>query len=217
MADYPMDTTVTDHLLATTRAVRKRLDLDRPVEPEVILECLRLAVQSPTGSNSQSWHWIVVTDAEKRAQLKELYGAMARPYLESQAEDGRGPADPAGVPVGRLPHEHPRPGAGPRDPVHRGPDRERRQLRRRQLLRLDPPRGLELHARPAVTRASARCGPRSTWRKEAEAAELLGIPDGISQVALIPVAYTTGDDFKPAVRPPVEDITYWDTWGATRG
>ena len=59
MADHPMDTTVTDHLLATTRAVRKRLDLERPVEPEVILECLRLAVQSPTGSNSQTWHWVV--------------------------------------------------------------------------------------------------------------------------------------------------------------
>ena len=59
MADHPMDTTVTDHLLATTRAVRKRLDLDRPVEPEVLLECLRLAVQAPTGSNSQNWHWLV--------------------------------------------------------------------------------------------------------------------------------------------------------------
>ena len=103
MADYPMDTTVTDHLLSTTRAVRKRLDLDRPVEREVLLECLRLAVQSPTGSNSQNWHWMVVTDADKRARLKELYDGMARPYLESQAESGRGPPDPAGVPVGRLP------------------------------------------------------------------------------------------------------------------
>ena len=91
MADYPMDTTVTDHLLATTRAVRKRLDLERPVEPEVILECLRLAVQSPTGSNSQTWHWLVVTDPEKRAQLKELYGAVTRPYLESQAETAEDP------------------------------------------------------------------------------------------------------------------------------
>ena len=61
----------------------------------LILECLRLAVQSPTGSNSQNWHWLVVTDAEKRAQLKELYGAMARPYLESQADEAARPADPA--------------------------------------------------------------------------------------------------------------------------
>ncbi|HLM16470.1 MAG TPA: nitroreductase family protein, partial [Acidimicrobiia bacterium] len=86
MADSPLDTTVTDHLLSTTRAVRKRLDLERPVEREVLLECLRLAVQAPTASNSQTWHWIVVTDAEKRARLKELYDGMARPYLESQAD-----------------------------------------------------------------------------------------------------------------------------------
>src|SRR5205823_6215405 len=86
MADYPMDTTVTDHLLATTRAVRKRLDLERAVDPDVVLDCLRVAVQAPTGSNAQNWHWIVVTDPEKRAGLAELYGATARPYLEAQAE-----------------------------------------------------------------------------------------------------------------------------------
>jgi len=91
MADYPLDTTVTDHLLSTTRAVRKRLDLERPVEREVLLECLRLAVQSPTGSNSQNWHWVVVTDPAKRVRLKELYDGMARPYLESQAEHAADP------------------------------------------------------------------------------------------------------------------------------
>jgi nitroreductase len=52
--------------------------------------------------------------------------------------------------------------------------------------------------------------------KEKEAAELLGIPDNITQVALLPVAYTVGTDFRPAKRPPVENITYWDTWGSTR-
>jgi hypothetical protein len=46
-------------------------------------------------------------------------------------------------------------------------------------------------------------------------AELLGIPEGVTQVALFPVAYTKGTDFKPAERPPVEDITYWDTWGSS--
>ncbi len=91
MADYPMDTAVTDHLLATTRAVRKRLDLERPVEREVLLECLRLAVQSPTPGNAQNWHWMVVTDPDKRVRLKELYDGMARPYLESQAEAAADP------------------------------------------------------------------------------------------------------------------------------
>ena len=72
-----MDTAVTDHLLSTTRAVRKRLDLDRPVEPEVILDCIRLAVQAPTGSNAQGWRWMVVTDAAKRAELARIYTEAA--------------------------------------------------------------------------------------------------------------------------------------------
>ena len=94
MADsprIPMDVSVTDHLLATTRAVRKRLDLERPVEPEVILECLRLAVQAPTGSNTQGWRWIVVTDPEKRAALKELYGGTGGAYLKSAASTAKDP------------------------------------------------------------------------------------------------------------------------------
>ena len=62
-----------DEVLSTTRAVRKRLDFDKPVEPEVIKECLEAALQSPTGSNSQSWQWLVVTDSDQRAALAKLY------------------------------------------------------------------------------------------------------------------------------------------------
>jgi nitroreductase len=214
MADYPMDTAVTDHLLATTRAVRKRLDLERPVEPEIILECLRLAVQSPTGSNSQTWHWLVVTDAEKRAQLKELYGAMARPYLESQAEEA---ADPqtrkvyqSAVYLLNILDQV---------PVHVIPCIEGR-IESGDNFAAASFYGSILPAVWSFMLALRSRGLGSAWTtlhlaKEAETAELLGIPDGISQVALIPVAYTTGGDFRPAVRPPVEGITYWDTWGAT--
>ena len=214
MADFPMDTTVTDHLLATTRAVRKRLDLERPVEPDIILECLRLAVQSPTGSNSQNWHWLVVTDAEKRAQLKEFYGAMARPYLESQAEEA---ADPqtrkvyqSAVYLLNILDQV---------PVHVIPCIEGR-IESSDNFAAASFYGSILPAVWSFMLALRSRGLGSAWTtlhlaKEAETAELLGIPDGISQVALIPVAYTTGGDFKPAVRPPVEGITYWDTWGAT--
>src|SRR5436309_12596220 len=62
-----------DELLTTTRSVRKRLDFSRPVEPEVIRECLEIAVQAPTGGNRQTWHFVVVTDAEKRKALGEIY------------------------------------------------------------------------------------------------------------------------------------------------
>jgi nitroreductase len=214
MTDHPMDTTVTDHLLATTRAVRKRLDLDREVEPEIILECLRLAVQSPTGSNSQKWHWLVVTDADKRAQLKELYGATARPYLESQAEAAedaqtRRVYQSAVYLMNIL----------DRVPVHVIPCVEGR-IETADNFGAASFYGSILPAVWSFMLALRSRGLGSAWTtlhlaNEAEAAELLGIPDGISQVALIPVAYTTGGDFKPAARPPVEGITYWDTWGAT--
>jgi len=214
MADSPMDITVTDHLLATTRAVRKRLDLERPVEPEIILDCLRLAVQSPTGSNSQGWHWIVVTDAEKRAQLKELYGAMARPYLESQADDAVDPQTrkvyQSAVYLLNILDQV---------PVHVIPCIEG-TVEANENFAAASFYGSILPAVWSFMLALRSRGLGSAWTtlhlaKEAETAELLGIPDGITQVALIPVAYTTGGDFKPAVRPPVEGITYWDTWGDT--
>ena len=71
----PFDLSVTDELLSTTRAVRRRLDLDRPVEHDVILDCIRLSQQAPTGGNQQGWAWVVVTDPEKRQALAELYRA----------------------------------------------------------------------------------------------------------------------------------------------
>ena len=82
--EAPFDLSETDRLLSTTRAVRKRLDLDRPVDPEVILECLRLAVQAPTGSNSQTWRWMVITDPDKRARIAEAYSAIGGPYLRAR-------------------------------------------------------------------------------------------------------------------------------------
>ena len=68
-----MDLETVDELLTTTRAVRRRLDLERSVPPEVIEECLALAIQAPTGGNAQGWRWVVVTDSEKRKRLAELY------------------------------------------------------------------------------------------------------------------------------------------------
>src|SRR5687768_11329320 len=91
MATAGMDSTTVDHLLTTTRTVRKRLDLSRPVDRAVILECLRLAVQAPTGSNRQGWRWIVVTDRGKRAAIADIYRRAIRPYLEF----GKAALDPA--------------------------------------------------------------------------------------------------------------------------
>src|SRR5579864_3486663 len=78
-----------DELLTTTRSVRKRLDFSRPVEPELIRECLELAVQAPSGGNRQTWHFVVVTDAAKRAALGELYRQGWAQYLGEMAASAR--------------------------------------------------------------------------------------------------------------------------------
>ena len=92
-----MDTALADHLLTTTRSVRKRLDLLRPVEPAVIERAIEVALQAPTGSNSQGWHFVVVTDAEKRAGLAALYRRAFHAYVSQQV-----PARP------QLPPDDPR-------------------------------------------------------------------------------------------------------------
>jgi nitroreductase len=87
VSDYPFDINETDRLLSTTRAVRRRLDLERPVERDVILDCIRLAVQAPTGSNQQTWRWLVITDSQKRAALAEAYNVAGKAYLSMAAQN----------------------------------------------------------------------------------------------------------------------------------
>ena len=76
----PFDLSQTDRLLTTTRAVRKRLDLTRPVEPSVILDCLRIATQAPSGGNTQRWRWMIVTDPDKKRPIADYYAG----YCPSQ-------------------------------------------------------------------------------------------------------------------------------------
>lgn len=209
------DTAVTDRLLSTTRSVRKRLDLNRPVEPDVILECLRLAVQAPTASNGQNWRWLVVTDPAKRVELARLYAEGGADYLKSAAERELDPqtrrvyesAIHLADVLGRV-------------PVHVIACLQGRADNMPNILAASM-YGSIIPAAWSFMLALRSRGLGSAWTtmhllKEKEAAELLGIPGDITQVALLPVAYTVGDDFKPAERPPVETITYWDTWGDTR-
>jgi nitroreductase len=207
------DLTETDRLLSTTRAVRRRLDLDRPVEREVILECLRLAVQAPTGSNAQGWRWMVVTDADKRAELARLYRESGLAYLAQAAESE---ADPQT----RRVYERARDLA---EVLHRVPVMVIPCIEGRvdgmPTVVTASTYGSILPAAWSFLLALRARGLGSTWTtlhlvREQEAAEVLGIPDTVTQVALFPVAYTVGDDFVPAVRPPVETITYWNEWGA---
>lgn len=205
-----------DLLLSTTRSVRKRLDFDRPVEREVVLECLRLAVQAPTASNRQTWRWMIVTEPDLKAKIADYYREAALPYLrESHAtaaagDDAQGERifDSAMYLAENL----------EKVPAFVIPCIEE------DLGEKD--RGAAIVAMGSIVQAAwsfqlalrAR-GLGSTWttlhlHRAKSVAELLGIPAGVTQVSLIPIAYTKGLDFKPAKRPPVEEITHWDCWDA---
>jgi hypothetical protein len=196
------DTTAIDHILSTTRAVRRRLDLTRPVEPEVISECLRLAIQAPTASNVQDWRWMVVTDPRKRAGLAKIYREGGIEYLrraEANATDPQTKRVYASAVyladiIGQV-------------PVHVIPCIDRRVD--------NAPNAMAAAAYGSIIPA-AWSFLLALRAREKEAAELLGIPDHITQVALLPVAYTTGGDFKPAKRPPISEITFWNEWDQSR-
>jgi nitroreductase len=200
-----------DELLSTTRAVRKRLDLTRPVPDEVLEECVRLAVQAPTSTNTQNWHFVVVTDEARRAALAELYLRSWIPYNGGKSPHEE-PVDPSADSTSRYlaAHLH-------EVPAHVIPCIEGR------------PEGLApadlawfygsiIQAGWSFQLAARARGLGSVWTThhldyEREAAAVLGIPfDEITQVALIPVAYTIGTDFKPARRNPLESVLHWQTW-----
>ena len=208
-----MDIESVDEVLSTTRAVRRRLDLSRPVEREVILECLRLAVQAPTGGNTQDWRWLVVTDADKRAAIAELYNSAGAEYLANAAKAADDPQtrrvyESAAAVTSILADV----------PVHVIPCIERRFDRAPLVVEATAYASIIPAAWSFLLALRSR-GLGSVWTtlhlaKEREVAQLLGIPATVTQIALFPVAYTVGTDFKPAKRPPVETITSWNTWGA---
>jgi nitroreductase len=211
----PFNLEETDRLLSTTRAVRKRLDFTRPVEREVLLDCVRLSQQAPTGSNTQFWRWLIVTDPDKRKAIADIYargGEMLKEFKQNvPAEDKQtvrvyDSADylvehMAEVPALVIPCVVGRPAA---EAAH---------------VEVASVYGSILPAVWSFQLALRSRGLGSAWTTlhllwEAEVAELLGIPDDVMQVALLPAAYTLGTDFKVANRQPPEEITHWDSWSS---
>lgn len=209
-----------DHVLRTTRSVRLRLDFDKPIDPAVIEECLDIALQAPTASNSQQWQWVVITDPDKVAAVADIY----RKSFE--------------VLAARPPEERPAYGAD-----------DSRTLQSEKVTRSATYLAAEMHRCPALLLAcingrveelgamtqagvygsilpgawsfmlAARArGIGMAWttlhiRHEDEVAELLGIPADVTQAALFPMAYFTGDDFQPAPRVPLGEVVHWNQWG----
>ncbi len=208
-----MDLASVDELLTTTRAVRKRLDLDRPVGRDVILDCIRLAMQAPTASNEQDWRWLVVTDADKRAAIAETYRSIGAEYLEQAAATA---SDPQTQRVYRSALGLTETLA--RVPVHVIPCLQRRFDGSNLLIAASAWASI-IPAGWSFMLALRSRGLGSVWTtmhlaQEERVAELLGIPATVTQAALFPVAYTVGTEFRPAARPPADAVTFWDTWGA---
>jgi nitroreductase len=204
-----------DQLLSTTRSVRLRLDLDRPVELDVVADCVRLAMQAPLGAGRPGPRWVVVTDPAQRVAVADVYrSAMDRGRTEERAraaEDVRMRRLFEGalhlednlehVPVLVLPCIAGRP----------EPSWEIAQLGAHYGSVLPAVWSFMLALR---SRGLVSCWTSAHLRREAEMARVLGIPESYTQVALIPVAHTVGGQFHPARREPLEEVMYLDRWQA---
>lgn len=208
-----------DEVLATTRSVRKRLDFDRPVSREIVEECLELALQAPSGSNRQTWHWVFVTDPAKKKALADIYAANFAQYASVPGPE-YAPGDTRGERMSSVRSS----AQYLADNFHRAP------------ILLIPCIEGRLDTYPTAGQAGAwgsllpavwsfmlalrERSMGSAWTTihlmndgEREAAELLGIPyDTVTQGGMFPIAYTQGTEFKPAKRLAVSEVSHWDSW-----
>jgi nitroreductase len=213
-----------DELLATTRSVRRRLDLTRRVERGLIEECLRLAQQAPSGGNRQGAVFVVVTDRERRRALGDLYRRGWERYLEEGilGAPPRRPADPARrremARIGRSASylaEH----LG-EVPVHVVACHAGRTEGRPQVVQASA-FGSVLPAVWSFMLAARSRGLGAAWTTihlfhEREAAEVLGIPyDEYAQVALVPLAHVTGEGFRPGPREPLDRFARWEAFSGS--
>ena len=208
-----------DELLTTTRTVRKRLDFSRPVERSVLEECVDLAVQAPTASNRQEWHWIFVTDPDKKRQLADIYRSDEGEYIR--------------LPIPELADGDVR--LARQSAVSASADYLREHMQDAPVLLVPCHLGRVDNA-PVATQAALwgslfpaiwnfflalrTRGLGSAWtsvhlRHERQAAQVLGLPYELyTQGGLFPIAYTQGTTFQPAKRRPSSEIIHWDGWSA---
>ena len=207
-----------DQLLTSTRSVRKRLDFTRPVEPELIRECLELALQAPTGGNRQGWQFVVVTDPARRQALGDIYRRGWAVYRQETAKL-RPPSEPARLQTLMR--------------VADSADYLAEHIHEAPVLLIPCIKG-RTDGQPSIAQAglwgsilpavwsfmlAARSrGLGTSWTTvhlffEQDAAQLLSIPyEKVTQTALVPVAYTKGTDFSPGPREPLDTVLHWDAW-----
>jgi nitroreductase len=211
-----------DELLTTTRAVRKRLDFERPVPDDLIRECVDIAQQSPAGSNNPTVHFLVVRDAATRAALGELYrqcyeiykgldgiyvGSIDKGSEEGNAQQARvkDSADYLGEHMGEAPAL-----VIPCSLAGRT-DGQPGMFAASMMANVIPAMWSFMLA--ARARGLGTCWTTVHLMMEQQAADIVGIPfDQVQQICMSPLAYTKGTDFKPAARPAPDTIIHWDTW-----
>jgi nitroreductase len=210
-----IDVAATDHLLTTTKQVRQRLDLTRPVPRELLLDCIDIASHAPMGGNLERNRWLVIDDPDLKAEIAKPYQAVGRPYLAANESDHvdvrqRRVIDSATFLVDHIAEV-------PAMVISMRLDRLSDEAKNFEVA------GYHGSVAPGVwsfqLAARAR-GLGSAWTTfhlvyERKVAELLGIPDSVTQIALLPVAYYTGDTFHPAPRRPAREITYFNRWKQT--
>jgi len=213
-----VDLATCDWLLTTTRSVRKRLDFTKPVERGVIERCIEIALQAPTGSNQQGWHFVVVTDAAKKRAIRDHYHRAFQMYLTNPAfrrefapNDPRTAQQPKVEASATYLAEHLH-----EAPVLVIPCIEGR-VENGGVLAQASIYGSILPAAWSFMLALRARGLGTAWTtlhliSEKAIAELLGIPDHVTQTALLPVAYTKGTDFQVAKRIPARQVMHWDAW-----
>lgn len=216
-----MNRLTTDELLSTTRAVRYRLDLDRAVDNMLIEQCLTLAVQAPSGSNTEPWHWVVVTDAQTRTDLAALYlqsfrAAAATPEFASRLFS----SDPSRSSVQQRVGDS---AVYLAEHLHRVPVLLIPCIDGRPPVARTDQSGFWASIVPAIwsfmlaarSRGLGTVFTTAHLLYEREAASLLDIPyDAVTQAALIPVAHYRGETFRPAARRPLSDVVSWNRWNA---
>jgi nitroreductase len=213
-----MDVTAADLLLTTTRSVRRRLDLRRPVDPKLVEECLEIAIQAPVGGNIARYHFMIVTESSKKAAIADYYRRVffeeylpRRPRMTPDFPEREGRFSDSATHLAEHLHEV---------PLFVIPCVEARPEDKGPLAQAGS-YGNILPAAWSFMLALRARGLASAWttlhiRHEREIGALLGIPETVTQAALIPVAYPTGGEFHAARRVPARERTYWDAWGRTR-
>jgi len=213
-----------DELLSTTRAVRKRLDFDRPVEKEVLMECMALGLQAPSGSNAQGWHFLFVTDAAKRQAIADIYRELFTGYASSPMSAAAVHGDDPSM--AKTQERVMSSAQYLADNMHRAPvffipcisGRMDGVTGDMANVGQASAFGSVIPAAWSFMLAARARGLGTCWTtihlmQERKVAEILGIPyDEITQVALIPVAYTQGTDFKIAPRKSMDGIVHFESW-----